>query len=129
MGFRSFGDGHRSGPVAQMGEAFLEVERMRVVDGAADAAGFQIGLQPVAAGVPDRVQVIDALHLGRFGRQEERRVGEQGAVPVGNPAAALVPFGQVREFRAQHGALDSLHAVIVPDLVMQIAGGRPMLPQ
>src|SRR6516164_2125670 len=57
-----------SAPVAQPGEAWLKVERYRVVDLVADAPFVEMSLQRVAPRVPDDELVEDVPSTGRLDR-------------------------------------------------------------
>jgi len=58
-----FGDGEIAGLIAQAGIAFLEVQRLRVMEGAANAGLLQQRFQGVAPGMTDDIQTPGAFGI------------------------------------------------------------------
>ena len=62
-------------------------------------------------------------------RQLQRGIGQQFSVTLRHAAAFIRPILQMLQFHAKHGTLNSLHAVIVSDLVVIVARAGTVFTQ
>ena len=108
-------------------EALLKVQRDRVVDAPADALGFQVLAQRVAALRADRVLVEDVAAPrsanGEFDvlTADEPGVAEQAVVDGGVADAGGGPGIEMRELHAQDRGLQRVEAAVPADRLVLVA--------
>src|SRR4029453_5081690 len=105
--------------IAKPGEAFLAMERHRVVDRRADAVGGKTLLHTIASRHPDHELIVDVHAIRRLERQrhtieqsgglEERAIAGGVAAPAGRPGV------EVRRLDAEDGGLQSVETEVAAD--------------
>ena len=112
--------------VAQVGQAFLQMQRPRIVDFTADTQRFQVPQQGIATAVGhfhhvliERVPHIRS-HDGRGQEAIEPGRGQQFVVAPGRGLPAANPAFDVRQFHAQNGGVYGVQAGIPAKLSMVI---------
>ena len=71
-----FGNGEIAGLVSEKGIRLLQMERQRVVQGAADVIGFEVLFEFIPAGMTHHVEVPRAFGIIRFPGQLQRGSSE-----------------------------------------------------
>src|SRR5579863_7305775 len=102
-------------PVAEVMPRRLQMNRRRIVDRGADAAGSQRGEHLVAVLDLDDEQVVDLLLVlaVRHG-ERQRQIGEQLAVERCRTTALLVGLMQSREAKHEQGGLEVVEPMRAP---------------
>src|SRR5438094_847961 len=109
--------------MSQMAVRVQERQGDWVVNPRADAIGFQIPQQGVAAPSrhADHIQMIDRLHIVDLTGGDDSCALQRFMVPTGIPAAALGPIVKVAQLGVEHGGLNpvktavhALHRMVVP---------------
>src|SRR5258708_25200235 len=100
-------------PVTEICERGLKMQRDRVMDSA-----FDVGLQKrvpdgIASSAPNDEQVVAGFQSFGFEDRLSVHRREQLAISRRYYAAALVPFGELFQFRAQNRSLDRIETRVV----------------
>src|SRR5580765_8973545 len=100
--------------------SFLEVNRHRIMNGTLDPDLLQARPDAMTLWSFNHVAMPDALRIGHTSRQLVRRVLQQFRILSRAINASRIPLVEVLEFYREHSRLEAIHAVVIPDFVVQV---------
>src|SRR5262245_8421504 len=103
-----------------MREARLALKRHRIVEAGLDARLPEVFAECVALRGSDDEQMPDVIPVVKRGYLK-RETGQSAPIALRKRATARCPGVKSHELVAQNGRLQSIHAIIEPDLSVNIA--------
>ena len=106
------------GLVAEVGKAFLHMQRHGVIDLRADALLAKVGTELVPIRDPDHILIVDVAVARTSGRCDDLSgagLGERLVIISRVPLPGPVPILEVGELHVQHRGLDFVDAEVAPD--------------